>query len=132
MYLSPEIVLSDESTPSTEEQNSVTEDWRDTVVKELKEEIHLFVTVSGNQQSGKPGRIMTIHQNEPFDNLRRIFADELKCDQLEVFIHVNDVDAGPGDTPHSMGLDSNKIQCLWMPTFEEQSRHGPEDHQPAD
>ncbi|KAJ1358186.1 hypothetical protein KIN20_016523 [Parelaphostrongylus tenuis] len=96
-YNLPEIVLSDESTPSTEEQNSVTEDWRDTVVKELK----------------KKSIFLSRYPNEPFDNLRRIFADELKCDQLEVFIHVNDVDAGPGDTPHSMGLDSNKEESFY-------------------
>ncbi|VDO35169.1 unnamed protein product [Haemonchus placei] len=75
-------------------------------------EVDLFVTVNVDHEAGKPGRFMTIRRDEPFDKLRPAFARELKCHQLDVLIHVNKVDAGPGDTPDSMGLDLKKLALV--------------------
>ncbi|KAJ1372614.1 hypothetical protein KIN20_034807 [Parelaphostrongylus tenuis] len=107
-----EIVILDETTLSTREEDTIREDSLETEVIELEKEVNLFVTVSTDQKIVKPGRLMTIRQDEPFDSLRGIFANELKCNQLDVYIHVNNVDAGPGDTPDSMGLDISKLAMV--------------------
>ncbi|EYC01787.1 hypothetical protein Y032_0104g3602 [Ancylostoma ceylanicum] len=83
-----------------------------TDVIELDKEVNLFVTVFVGQEKGKTGRFMSILRDEPFDKLRPAFAKELKCNQLDVLIHVNNVDAGPGDTPDSMGLDIEKLALV--------------------
>ncbi|KAL6730666.1 hypothetical protein Aduo_001621 [Ancylostoma duodenale] len=83
-----------------------------TDVIELDKEVNLFVTVFVEQEKGKTGRFMSILRDEPFDKLRPAFAKELKCNQLDVMIHVNNVDAGPGDTPDSMGLDIEKLALV--------------------
>ncbi|KJH43504.1 hypothetical protein DICVIV_10484 [Dictyocaulus viviparus] len=107
----PEIVL-DDSTSLIEEQVEQRRASCDAVVVDLGKEVNLFVTVCVDQGNGRPGKFMTIRQDEPFDSLRPIFAKELNCSQLDVLIHVNKVDAGPGDTPHSMGLDINKLAVV--------------------
>ncbi|RCN25543.1 hypothetical protein ANCCAN_28744, partial [Ancylostoma caninum] len=83
-----------------------------TDIIELDKEVNLFVTVFVEQEKGKTGRFMSILRDEPFDKLRPAFAKELKCNQLDVMIHVNNVDAGPGDTPDSMGLDTEKLALV--------------------
>ncbi|KHJ92745.1 hypothetical protein OESDEN_07360 [Oesophagostomum dentatum] len=79
---------------------------------ELDREVNLFVNVFVDKEKGKNGRFMTLLRDEPFDKLRLEFAKELKCNQLDVMIHVNNVDAGPGDTPDSMGLDVDKLHVV--------------------
>lgn len=55
---------------------------------------------------------MTLLRDEPFDKLRPGFAKELNCSPLDVLIHVNNIDAGPGDTPDSMGIDVTKMAIV--------------------
>ncbi|CAJ0594568.1 unnamed protein product [Cylicocyclus nassatus] len=79
---------------------------------ELDKEVNLYVTVFVDKDVNRKGRFMTLLRDEPFDKLRPEFARELKCNQLDVMIHVNNVDAGPGDTPDSMGLDIDKLAVV--------------------
>ncbi|KAK6729161.1 hypothetical protein RB195_006291 [Necator americanus] len=106
-------IVSDDATPSsvkTCKQSGETSATSDVI--ELDKEVNLFVTVFLDQDNGKTGRFMSILHDEPFDKLRPEFAKELKCNQLDVMIHVNNVDAGPGDTPDSMGLDIEKLALV--------------------
>ncbi|WKX90414.1 hypothetical protein Q1695_009342 [Nippostrongylus brasiliensis] len=75
-------------------------------------EVDLFVTFGTDKASRRPGRIIPLPRDEPFDKLRPVFAKELGCNQLDVLIHVNNADAGPGDTPDSMGLDVTKLAIV--------------------
>ncbi|KAK6055228.1 hypothetical protein COOONC_07268 [Cooperia oncophora] len=90
---------------------------------DLDKEVDLFVTVNVDNEAGKPGRFMTIRRDEPFDKLRPVFAKELKCHQLDVLIHVNKVDAGPGDTPDSMGLDLQKLAVVNVFSLKSDSKY---------
>lgn len=78
----------------------------------IDREVDLFVIVGTSNETGKPGRIMTLLRDEPFDKLRPGFAKELNCSPLDVLIHVNNIDAGPGDTPDSMGIDVTKMAIV--------------------
>ncbi|KAK5972923.1 Ubiquitin domain-containing protein [Trichostrongylus colubriformis] len=108
-----------ESTPKTPSTNN---DLSQQEVA-MDKEVELFVTVDADQEAGKPGRFMTIRRDEPFDKLRPVFAKELNCHQLDVLIHVNKVDAGPGDTPDSMGLDPKKLAVVNVFSLKSDSKY---------